>query len=127
MSGDNYSPAVMADVNAQTSYADFANYLENGPHAAVHFGVGSNDGDVGPQSSSPNDPLFFLHHTQVDRLWYLWQSVSPANRTLDYGGVKWPDYDPAGLDDSLRMLGLGVDKKVRDFMDVNAASLCYKY
>lgn len=23
--------------------------------------------------SSPNDPAFFLHHCNVDRLWALWQ------------------------------------------------------
>ncbi len=23
--------------------------------------------------TSPNDPVFFLHHANVDRLWYMWQ------------------------------------------------------
>lgn len=27
---------------------------------------------MGPMTS-PNDPAFFLHHCNVDRLWYLWQ------------------------------------------------------
>ncbi|KAK4211753.1 hypothetical protein QBC37DRAFT_426191 [Rhypophila decipiens] len=127
MYGDNYSPSVMASVNAETTFDGFANYLENGPHTAVHSGVGNLDGDMGPQSSSPNDPLFFLHHTQVDRLWYLWQRASPGARTLAYGGYKWPDYSPAGLDDIMPMLGLGADAKVRTVMDVNASNLCYKY
>jgi tyrosinase len=25
-------------------------------------------------SSSPNDPVFFLHHCNIDRLWASWQS-----------------------------------------------------
>ena len=54
MYGDNYSPAVMAQVNAETTFAGFSNYLENGPHTAVHSGVGNLNGDMGPQSSSPN-------------------------------------------------------------------------
>jgi len=127
MHGDNYSPAVMAQVNAETTFNGFANHLENGPHTAVHSGVGNLDGDMGPQSSSPNDPLFFLHHTQVDRLWYLWQRQNPATRTLDYSGYVWPDYSDATLDDNLQMLGLGVNMTVRAFMDTNAANLCYKY
>ncbi|KAK0613560.1 hypothetical protein B0T14DRAFT_539375 [Immersiella caudata] len=126
MYGDNYSPAVMAQVNAETTFQGFAHFLENGPHTAVHSGVGNLGGDMGPQSSSPNDPLFFLHHTQVDRLWYLWQRQSPSTRTFDYGGFRF-DGSAATLDDYLPMLGLGPDMKVRSFMDVNAANLCYKY
>lgn len=72
------------------------------------------------------DPLFFLHHTQVDRLWYLWQQQNPSTRTLDYGGYRFDGTD-ATLDDFLPMLGLGPDMKVRAFMDVNAPNLCYKY
>lgn len=127
MIADNYNSAALAYVNAETTFENFANALENGPHAAVHQGVGNFDGDMGPQSSSPNDPLFFLHHAQVDRLWYLWQKANPAARTFDYSGYTYPDYAAATLDDLLPMLGLGADKKVREFMDVNAANLCYKY
>jgi tyrosinase len=38
-------------------------------HNNVHVWVG---GDMG-LSSSPNDPVFFLHHCNVDRLWASWQ------------------------------------------------------
>lgn len=43
--------------------------IELGPHAQVHGRVG---GHMMPMSS-PNDPLFFLHHCNVDRLWAMWQ------------------------------------------------------
>ena len=36
-------------------------YLENGPHTAVHSGVGNLSGDLGPQSSSPNGKFFFSY------------------------------------------------------------------
>lgn len=29
-------------------------------------------------STSPNDPLFFLHHANVDRLWAAWQAAHPG-------------------------------------------------
>lgn len=54
------------------------NYLEGfrpdepdnrGLHNAVHIWVG---GDM-QSASSPNDPVFFLHHTNIDRLWHQWQ------------------------------------------------------
>jgi tyrosinase len=28
-------------------------------------------------SSSPNDPVFFLHHCNVDRIWAAWQETHP--------------------------------------------------
>lgn len=44
-------------------------------HNRVHMWVG---GDMGP-GTSPNDPVFFLHHCNVDRLWALWQVAHPAS------------------------------------------------
>ena len=26
-------------------------------------------------TTSPNDPIFFLHHANIDRIWAAWQSV----------------------------------------------------
>jgi tyrosinase len=43
-------------------------------HNNVHVWVG---GDM-QLSSSPNDPIFFLHHCNVDRIWAAWQEKPPA-------------------------------------------------
>jgi tyrosinase len=51
----------------------FRNTLEGfigpGMHNAAHMWVG---GSMMP-STSPNDPVFFLHHANVDRIWANWQ------------------------------------------------------
>jgi len=53
----------------------FRNELEGwwpdapGLHNRVHVWVG---GDMGP-ATSPNDPVFFLNHCNVDRIWEDWQ------------------------------------------------------
>lgn len=44
-------------------------------HNNVHVWVG---GDMG-LSSSPNDPAFFLHHCNVDRIWVAWQERHAAS------------------------------------------------
>lgn len=54
----------------------FRNELEgwpNGPtnHNKVHVWVG---GDMGP-ATSPNDPVFYLNHCNVDRIWAGWQQL----------------------------------------------------
>ncbi|MGH7311126.1 MAG: tyrosinase family protein, partial [Candidatus Rokuibacteriota bacterium] len=51
----------------------FRNRLEGwnpelGLHNRVHVWVG---GDMSP-ASSPNDPVFFLNHCNVDRIWEAW-------------------------------------------------------
>jgi len=45
-----------------------------GLHNRVHVWVG---GSMAPMSS-PNDPVFFLHHCNVDRIWAAWQSAHPG-------------------------------------------------
>lgn len=30
--------------------------------------------------TSPGDPLFYLHHAQIDRVWWLWQLLDPSTR-----------------------------------------------
>lgn len=53
------------------------NYLEGfrgkGQHSAMHNVVHLWVGGQMQTASSPNDPVFFLHHTNIDRLWHQWQ------------------------------------------------------
>lgn len=62
-----------------TSNPSFRNQLEgfiNGPqlHNLVHVWVG---GHMGYVPTAPNDPVFFLHHANVDRIWAMWQIIHP--------------------------------------------------
>lgn len=70
---------------------------ENGSqlHNRVHIWVG---GDMGP-GTSPNDPVFFLHHCNIDRLWALWQQEHSSPYEPASGG-------PAGhnLNDVMQFL-----------------------
>ena len=47
-----------------------------GMHNLVHCWVAGNNGTMNP-ASSPNDPVFFLHHSNIDRLWAVWQRKHP--------------------------------------------------
>lgn len=58
----------------------FRNFIEGwlgpaGIHNTVHVWVG---GDM-LLATSPNDPAFFLHHCNVDRIWSAWQQRWPAS------------------------------------------------
>ncbi|OTB16984.1 hypothetical protein K445DRAFT_21175 [Daldinia sp. EC12] len=129
MLSDAYTPEAVAKINAFTDYINFHNKLEAGPHGAIHSAVA---GDMMP-ATSPNDPLFFLHHTQIDRLWTLWQQEDPEARTNAYGGIKTqnspggPTPPEATLDDILPMNNLAKDIPVRDVMSTQSDLLCYTY
>ncbi|VZI11919.1 unnamed protein product, partial [Fusarium fujikuroi] len=64
--GDSYSPhAVSKIMRDSKNFTTFTRDLENGSHGAIHQAIG---GDI-VSSTSPNNPVFFLHHAQIDRLW----------------------------------------------------------
>ncbi|KAM7193255.1 hypothetical protein V8F33_007955 [Rhypophila sp. PSN 637] len=125
MIGNGYGPGIMNEVNSWTVYERFHPALESSPHGAVHAGVGGGRGDMGP-TSSPNDPIFFLHHAMVDKVWWQWQQRDPQNRTFAYKGVR-NDGQNATLADVMPMLGLAADGVVRDYMDTKGGALCYVY
>jgi tyrosinase len=54
-----------------TRYTAFTDALEHGPHDDVHVFVGGIMGRI-PQASA--DPLFWLHHANIDRIWSVWQN-----------------------------------------------------
>ncbi len=52
------------------NFDDFSKALEVQLHNKVHGWV---QGSMGIVAIAAYDPLFWAHHTMVDRLWYLWQ------------------------------------------------------
>ena len=96
---DLATPEDIRDVLRIKTYPEFRDTLEFGEklHGYGHFWVGGSMG----QMTSPNDPIFFMHHAMVDRIWDIWQrrrriewESDPANqgRTyrhgLHYAGVQ---------------------------------------
>ncbi len=73
------------------------------------------------------DPVFFLHHAQLDRLWWKWQTLHPE-RKFDYKGITEHGSEVlASTDDVLRMGGLAEDVKVAEVLDSRGGRLCYVY
>lgn len=68
--------------------ACFNRVLDTSPkgiHGAGHFVMGPVAMDV---FSSPNDPAFWLHHANVDRLWAIWQGQALRERTYQLWGTR---------------------------------------
>jgi hypothetical protein len=112
-----HSPEAIEEIvqDPNKSFDEFRDELEAVPHGRVHTSIG---GDM-EGMSSPNDPLFLLHHAFVDKIWADWQETR-SNRMGEYNGVNF-DNSRAHLDDRLWPLNY----RVRDVM--NTRDLCYTY
>lgn len=103
--------------------------LEDTPHGGVHVLVG-NDYDaqgnpvrvgwMGSFVTAGLDPVFWLHHANIDRLWQVWLDLDPQHRN--------PTGDSAWLDTEFSFPAVGgglLTLKVGDVLD--PAGLGYEY
>ena len=99
-----------------------------GIHASGHFAIGGDAGDV---FSSPNDPVFWLHHAMLDRVWWIWQALQPKQAKTVSGGtvLGQPTSRATRLDDLIQLNCLNVeDVTLLEMMDsLSGEPLCYVY
>ena len=71
--------AAVTTAMANTTFNTFAQALE-GIHNSGHVWVG---GSMGSIPAAPCDPVFWMHHAEIDRIWAEWQTANPGqNPTL---------------------------------------------
>lgn len=89
------------------SYNAYWRKLERDIHNPPHNWVGGVMAGV----ASPGDPIFFLHHGWIDRLWAHWRRAHPgapfvasaAGLGVDDPLMGWPDRKPADVLDHLAL------------------------
>jgi tyrosinase len=73
-------PNILSFRNSLEGYVNMSHIFEFGSgengelHVQVHWWMG---GNVAELSSSPNDPMFWLHHCMVDRIFEEWLRMKP--------------------------------------------------
>lgn len=96
------------------------------------YGVGGTYGEMEDLCASPADPIFWMHHANLDQVWWLWQMRNLPKRLYDISGL-------INLMDHTNTLGgnvtlsfpmtLGVNAKnttVGQTMNIKGV-LCYDY
>lgn len=73
---------MLRDPDKPSEWRAFRPHLEIRLHNLVHNWVGGNMMDM----TSPNDPVFWLHHCNIDRLWADWQRADPTHAYLPTTG-----------------------------------------
>jgi tyrosinase len=76
------------------------------------------------------DPLFYLHHGNLDRIFTLWQSKNLAVRLNQVGGPIVP-FDYGGqnvtLDFKIDIGKLAPSVTLKQVLNTQGGTLCYKY
>jgi len=73
-----------ADSDVGYSSMGFMGRIENIPHDAVHGAVG---GWMASPASAASDPIFYLHHCQIDRLIASWEAQNGSVYNWGTGGA----------------------------------------
>lgn len=90
-----------------TTFSSFQTSLRSTPHNVVHTAVGDTCGWMSFFETAGMDPIFWLHHCNIDRLWDDWITMG-GGRTNPTTDTSWMNqsftfYDEAGASVSLRV------------------------
>lgn len=84
--------------------------LESRPHDLVHVAIG---GAMGDPRTAALDPIFWLHHANIDRLWQVWLNRAGGRRNPTWSGQTFNFHDkdgrvvtmaPKNVEDTTRIL-----------------------
>ncbi|EGC43837.1 tyrosinase [Histoplasma capsulatum var. duboisii H88] len=102
-----------------------------GVHGGGHAFLGGMTGQHSDLYSSPQEPAFFLHHGQIDRLWSIWQWLDiEKRRNAIYGTLTLANIPPTRngtLDDIIDVGPLAPPVPVREVMSTIDGPFCYFY
>jgi tyrosinase len=99
----------------ETAFLDFQYFFEFDPHDAVHGFIGF---DMGSTLTAALDPIFYLHHANVDRYWAKWikqgggranPSGNWATRSYNFQTVSGPVTKTSGGSGTTEGLGYTYD------------------
>ncbi len=67
-------------VSARQHFSGPHGKLESQPHDVVHSLIGGNGGLMADPNTAARDPIFWLHHCNIDRLWSQWLALGGRRR-----------------------------------------------
>lgn len=94
--------------------------LEGTPHGSMHVAIGG-DGWMSAFNTAALDPIFWLHHANIDRLWEVWLRDTTHKNPV---GNDWLTSVPFEFHD---LNGQVVSMTPSQVIDTRAAPLLYEY
>lgn len=140
--------SVVASALAGKTFKDFDTFVQGRfdipdttYHGGGHLSVGGDLGVMGDFYASPGDPLFYLHHANLDRLWWKWESANPSKRKTDISGPDTQFAYPFDFFGEIPYKNITLNYNmffgnltsgatwvpIKNVMDISAGPLCYTY
>lgn len=96
-------------------------FLERLPHNQIHNAIGH----YMPTAGSPRDPIFMMHHCNIDRIWARWNALGRSNTSgmTPKENSLWLDMNYK--DNFLDPTGKPYSVKTRDVQDTSALGYTY--
>ncbi|TEB20570.1 Di-copper centre-containing protein [Coprinellus micaceus] len=121
--------SIVKKVLESKTYEDFRIIVDSFVTGPIH---GGGHGIVGGEMlniySAGADPLFYLHHANLDRVWWKWQEADKSNRLYAMSGpTEQQGNVQVTLDFVMDFPALGPNVTVRDVMDSRAYPGCFVY
>ncbi|CAI6090424.1 hypothetical protein V2G26_006019 [Clonostachys chloroleuca] len=132
--------SILSNILKPQDVADFQLQIQGKPgtgtigiHGGGHYSLGGDPGrDV---FTSPGDPAFYLHHSMLDRVWWIWQMLDPKKRVFSDSAISgtntFLDSPPSAnttLDDYVDFFYAGgTPTKIRDLLSTVHGPFCYVY
>jgi len=104
--------------NNAKDFLDYEGRIETGVHGNVHCSVGQTCpvAVMGLVGVAANDPIFYEHHANIDRMWSCWQHAHPNEKPGDWQNEQFSMVDENG---ELKK------RTVKDFLDTRALGYMY--
>jgi tyrosinase len=131
---------ILLNIVQPTNVMDFQMQMQGVPgsgrigiHGGGHYSLGGDPGrDV---FVSPGDPVFYLHHSMIDRVWWMWQMIKPSERAASDKAIdgtrtflNQPPSANGTLDDLIDLeYAFGPATPIRDLLSSVNGPLCYAY
>lgn len=129
----NVTQLILGQTDIQYFQAEMQGFVGDnklGVHGSGHW-VGGGPSQMQDFHSSPNDPMFFLHHAMVDRIWAIWQALDSKTRQNAIYGTSTLNNSPPSpnmeLTDSIAFGFAGKNEVFGDLMDTLGGKFCYRY
>ncbi|KAJ9541086.1 hypothetical protein OSB04_027592 [Centaurea solstitialis] len=98
--------------------------IEGVPHDTLHTWTGDKSRpyleNMGTFYSAARDPMFYGHHANVDRMWYLWKTIDATRQ--DFGDKDWLETFFYFYDENAQMVRF----KVKDCLDTEKLGYTYQ-
>jgi len=101
-----------------------AGSVENVPHNIVHLWSGDNTQpnleDMGVFYAAARDPIFFSHHSNIDRFWSIWKTL--GGKRKDFNDKDWLESEFLFYDENKNLVKVNVE----DCLDTKKLGYVYQ-